>query len=128
MVSDSTLLDRKPTCNSARIHSKNNNNVEVLRSHDIHWCYVGSCPSEVTVVQSLRKVFSGTPSETPLKKQIEIASGIALAVLCMHASCFVHKSIRSEMYLIFSSAEVKLGKPYYVGFSKTCHGDATAQE
>ena len=63
-----------------------------------------------------RKVLCGTSSETPFRERIEIASGIALAVLSMHALCFVHKSIRPEDVLIFSSSEA-VGKPYHVGLS-----------
>ena len=77
-----------------------------------------NAPSEVTAPRSLRNILIDTPSETPLNERIEIASGLARAVLFLHASCFVHKSIRPENVLIFSSGKAKLGKPYLVGFEK----------
>ena len=77
-----------------------------------------NAPSEVTGPRSLRDILLDTPSETPLNERIEIASGLARAVLFLHASCFLHKSIRPENVLIFSNGQAKLGKPYLVGFEK----------
>ena len=77
-----------------------------------------NAPTEVTAPRSLRNILIGTPAETPLNERIAIASGLARAVLFLHASCFVHKSIRPENVLIFSNGKAKLGKPYLVGFEK----------
>ena len=47
---------------------------------------------------------------------MEIAVGLARAVLFLHAINFVHKSIRPENVTIFGSGKARLGKPYLVGF------------
>ena len=77
-----------------------------------------NAPSEVNAPRSLRDILCDKPSETPLNGRIEIALGLARAVLFLHASCFVHKSIRPENVLVFGSGNAKLGKPYLVGFEK----------
>lgn len=77
-----------------------------------------NAPSEVTAPRSLRNILSDKPSETPLNERIDVALGLARAILFLHASSFVHKSIRPENVLVFGSGKAKLGKPYLVGFEK----------
>ena len=98
------------SCHGAIRHSKE----FILPTYDL----LLNPPSQVTAPQSLRRMLCGTPSESPLNERIEIASGLARAVLFLHASCFVHKNIRPENVLIFGSGQAKLGKPYLVGFGK----------
>ena len=73
-----------------------------------------NAPSEVNVLRSLRDILCDKPSETPLNERIKTGSGLARAVLFLHASYFVHTSIRPENVLDFSSDNPKLGKRYHL--------------
>ncbi len=99
------------SCYGAVEHRKED---QVAHSYDL----LLNAPSEVNAPRSLRSILSENPSETPLNERIEIAAGLARAVLFLHASCFVHKSIRPDNILVFGSGKAKLGKPYLVGFEK----------
>ena len=77
-----------------------------------------SVPSDGTGIQSLREFLRGNPSATPLNERIDIAVSLARAVLFLHTSHFVHKSIRPENVIIVRNRRLKIGKPYLVGFEK----------
>ena len=75
-------------------------------------------PRDGTAIQGLRGFLGGNPSATPLNERVDIAVSLARAVLFLHTSHFVHKSIRPENVMIFHNSKLRIGKPYLVGFEK----------
>ena len=87
------------------------------QDHPFAYDLLFNVPSNTVSPQSLRK-FLETSSSVSLNERIQLAVGLAKAVLYLHASHFVHKNIRPENILIFSDSDEQLGKPYLVGFEK----------
>ena len=100
-----------PSCHRAIKHQK-------LEGTPSAYDLLFNAPPDATANRSLKEILIGEPYGTPLNKRMDMAIGLARAVLFLHAFNFVHKSIRPENVIIFRSGKAKLGKPYLVGFEK----------
>lgn len=94
--------------------------------------FVFSYPPELvrTVPCSLRSLLLGE-TRYPLNERFNLAVSLARAIVFLHSSRIVHKSIRPENIIVLQPSPEKLGTPFLVGFEKfrfaerrtTMHGD-----
>ena len=87
---------------------------EVPHSYDLLFI----APRDLTNPRSLRDVFLGDLSKVTLNERVGTAVGLARAVLFLHTSHFVHKSIRPENIVIFRNESTYLGQPFLLEFEK----------
>ncbi|KAL6713625.1 hypothetical protein ACLMJK_009090 [Lecanora helva] len=76
-----------------------------------------STPLHLANPRSLRAILSSS-SDFALNERVNLAVSLAKAVLFLHASHFVHKSLRPENIILFSDSDEKLGTPFLVGFER----------
>ncbi|EOD46477.1 putative het-s domain protein [Neofusicoccum parvum UCRNP2] len=87
-----------------------------------------SIPSGSTTIQTLRSVLLTANPNHSLTSRIHLATSLARSVIFLHEARFVHKNIRPETILLFSSAggerTATLGTPHLVGFEELRDDDA----
>lgn len=68
--------------------------------------------------RSLRDILLTPPQNVALNERFSLASLLSRSVFFMHASNFVHKSIRPDNVIVFQDASSHLGRPFLVGFER----------
>ena len=94
----------------------------VIKIHDfsnflVGFDFVFNVPDHLRNPRSLREILL-TPSQTaPLNQRFTLASLLSRSVFFIHASHFVHKSIRPDNVIVFQDGSCQLGTPFLVGFN-----------
>ena len=66
----------------------------------------------------MREILLTPPQKAPLNERFTLASLLSRSVFFIHASNFVHKSIRPDNVIVFQDASCQLGTPFLVGFNR----------
>ncbi|MCJ1379353.1 hypothetical protein MMC17_002454 [Xylographa soralifera] len=80
--------------------------------------FIFRLPSALSKPRSLRSTLLVPAGGTSLNQRFLLAKLLAKSVFFMHTSHFVHKNIRPETVLILEDYDLKLDKPFLVGFEK----------
>ena len=80
--------------------------------------FVFNVPDHLQNPRSLREILLTPQRMAPLNERFTLASLLSRSVFFIHASHFVHKSIRPENIIVFQDASCQLGTPFLVGFNR----------
>ena len=80
--------------------------------------FIFSVPTPLHSPRSLRDILLTPPASVSLNERFSLASLLSRSVFFMHASNFVHKSIRPDNIIVFQDASSQLGRPFLVGFER----------
>ena len=67
---------------------------------------------------SLRRLLLEWTTNFPLNERVRLAVSLARAIVFLHSSRVVHKSIRPENIIVLQETPGKIGAPFLVGFEK----------
>ena len=80
--------------------------------------FVFNVPTPLHTPRSLRDILLTPPANVALNERFSLASLLSRSVFFMHASNFVHKSIRPDNIIVFQDSSSQLGRPFLVGFER----------
>ena len=75
-------------------------------------------PTPLHSPRSLRDILLTPPANVALNERFSLAYLLSRSVFFMHASDFVHKSIRPDNIIVFKDGSSHLGRPFLVGFER----------